>query len=71
MGVRSGLDTKETDVCSLAAVSVTGEFTLFPLRDVPLNMIYVSRVAWTDNQHVRLSFASPGNAVPPKIFRVP
>jgi hypothetical protein len=44
--------------CSIAAVSLTGSFVLFALRDLPPEAISHSRVWWVDNERVRLEFST-------------
>lgn len=59
--------------CSLAAVSVTGTFTVLSIQDVPLESIYRSDVLWIDDHQVQVEFSAESSAAPPsrRIFKLP
>jgi hypothetical protein len=44
--------------CSIAVVSLSGAFTLIPLRDVPSESLDTARVYWTDTGKIRLTYSS-------------
>ncbi len=55
--------------CSLAVVSLSGAFVLFPLRDVPSGSMYGydSRVLWVDDRRIRLEIPNAAT----KTFAIP
>jgi hypothetical protein len=58
--------------CSVAAVSQDGSFKLFPLRDVPLESIYASRLSWIDDGRIQLEFSAtiPGRTLQQRAFKI-
>ncbi len=44
--------------CSIAVVSLTGAFTLIPLRDVPPESLNTAHVYWADTGKIRLTYSS-------------
>jgi hypothetical protein len=61
----SPIGTERNRHCSVAVVSPSGTFTVFPLRDVPLSSLYESHIAWIDTERIQISFSVT------KTFKVP